>query len=120
MQLWRAFPKYVAARAKFSTWMYRIALNTAISNLRRRRNDATEVLDTNLPDDAGGEDERLRAIYAFIGRLEPLNRALMMLYLEDRPYAEIAEVLGISESNVATKINRIKQHLRRDMAPAGK
>ena len=63
-------------------------------------------------------DERLAALYAFIGRLDPLNRALILLYLEDRSYAEIAQVLGISETNVATKLGRIKQKLRGQMTGA--
>ena len=68
----------------------------------------------------GGEtiaepDERLSALYAFIGQLDELNRALILLYLEDRSYGEIAEILGISETNVATKISRIKQKLRAQM-----
>ncbi|MGH8216163.1 MAG: RNA polymerase sigma factor, partial [Rhodanobacteraceae bacterium] len=56
--------------------------------------------------------ERMAALREFIGGLDPLNRALVLLYLEDRSYAEIAEVLGISATNVATKLNRIKQKLR--------
>ena len=63
-------------------------------------------------------DERLTALYAFIGQLDPLNRALILLYLEDRNYAEMAEILGISDTNVATKIGRIKQTLRGHMTAA--
>jgi RNA polymerase sigma factor (sigma-70 family) len=71
----------------------------------------------------GGEtiaepDERLSALYAFIGQLDELNRALILLYLEDRSYGEIAEILGISETNVATKISRIKHTLRGQMTGA--
>ncbi len=62
--------------------------------------------------------ERIAALHAFIARLDALNRALVLLYLEDRSYAEIADVLGISETNVATKLNRIKQKLRADMTAA--
>jgi RNA polymerase sigma-70 factor (ECF subfamily) len=63
-------------------------------------------------------DERLDALRAFIAELDGLNRALILLYLEERPYAEIADVLGLSETNVATKIGRIKQKLRGRMLPA--
>ena len=63
-------------------------------------------------------DERLVALYTFIGQLDPLNRALILLYLEDRSYIEMAEILGISETNVATKISRIKQKLRGQMTTA--
>lgn len=124
VQLWRSFGRYDERQAKFSTWMYRIALNVAISQLRRQRwseADRFEPLQTHHLETVGGgeampeQDERLVALYAFIGQLDPLNRALILLYLEDRSHAEIAEILGISESNVATKISRIKQKLRGQM-----
>jgi RNA polymerase sigma-70 factor (ECF subfamily) len=125
VQLWRSFGSYDPARAKFSTWMYPVALNVAISHVRQAaRDERLEPLDAahlELPGatDVAQPDERLAALYAFVGQLDPLNRALILLYLEDRSYAEIAQVLGISESNVATKINRIKHRLRAQMrAPA--
>ncbi len=126
-QLWRSFGRYDEAQARFSTWMYRIALNVAISQVRRERwsqTDRFEPLQPHHLETVGGgeaipqQDERLAALYAFIGELEPLNRALILLYLEDRSYAEIAEILGISETNVATKISRIKQKLRGQMVAA--
>ncbi len=123
-QLWRSFSSYAQARAKFSTWMYRVALNVAISQARRERwseADRFEPLESHHLETVGGgepiaeQDERLQALYAFIGQLDPLNRALILLYLEDRNYIEMAEILGISETNVATKISRIKQKLRGQM-----
>ena len=126
-QLWRSFGGYDQARAKFSTWMYRIALNVAISQARREHwaeASRFEPLEAHhLETISGGEpiaeqDERLQALYAFIGQLDPLNRALILLYLEDRGSADIAEILGISETNVATKIGRIKQKLRGQMTAA--
>jgi RNA polymerase sigma factor (sigma-70 family) len=122
-QLWRSFGAYDPARAKFSTWMYRIALNVAISQLRREHGshaDRFEPLELHHLETVGGEsahepDERLTELYAFIGQLDPLHRALILLYLEDRSYTEMAEILGISETNVATKISRIKQKLRGQM-----
>ena len=126
VQLWRSFGSYDEARAKFSTWLYRIALNVAISQARRARwadADRFEPLQPQHLETVGGEpaaepDARLQALYALIGRLDPLNRALILLYLEDRSYAEIADVLGISETNVATKLSRIKQTLRGQMLDA--
>ncbi len=123
-QLWRSFARYDERRAKFTTWMYRIALNVAISQARQQHwseSDHFEPLQPHHLETVGGgepireEDERLTALYAFIGQLDPLNRALILLYLEDRNYTEIAEILGISETNVATKISRIKQKLRGQM-----
>lgn len=124
-QLWRAFSGYDERRAKFSTWLYRIALNVAISHLRRTGGEADRFepldeahLETIAGEPAAEQDERLAALYAFIGELDALNRALILLYLEDRTYTEIADVLGISATNVATKINRIKQKLRGRMTAA--
>lgn len=119
-QLWHAWPKYDPARS-VSTWMYRIALNVAISHLRqqelRRRHDAVP-LDDALHDVADGNAvdpehaQQLRLLQGFIARQPPLDRALLLLYLDDRPQREIAEILGITESNVSTKIGRLKQRLR--------
>lgn len=121
LQLWRSFPSYDPQR-RFSTWMYRVALNVAISQLRRRVPDSEPLSEAHL-ETIGGEDtahdERLDALQDFIGRLGALDRALMMLYLDERSYTEIAEILGISETNVATKINRIKRKARGQMAGAG-
>ena len=123
VQAWRSFGSYDAARS-FSTWMYRIALNVAISSARsaghRERHAVPLDEDAHdIADDSAAPletDERVRALHAFIDQLDVLNRALMLLYLEDRSYREIAEVLGITETNVATKINRLKQRIRTGIA----
>jgi RNA polymerase sigma-70 factor (ECF subfamily) len=124
MQLWRAFPSYDTRRV-FSTWMYRVALNVAISFARktgRRRRIMTplETAGIDLPADARGPDERLEALYRCMKGLDPFSRALLTLYLDDRSHREIADVLGISETNVATKIGRLKQRLRSELAPASR
>ncbi|MCB1566908.1 MAG: sigma-70 family RNA polymerase sigma factor, partial [Xanthomonadales bacterium] len=108
----------------FSTWMYRIALNVAISHLRhlelRRRHDAVP-LDDALHDVADGnaadpeQEQRLRLLQGIIARQPPLDRALLLLYLEERSQREIAEILGITESNVSTKIGRLKQRIRDEL-----
>jgi len=121
-QLWRAWPGYDPARP-FSTWMYRIALNVSISQLRGRNRapaleaSTGEVLE-ELPDPGTHDPEhaqQVERLYHFIHALPPLERALMLLYLDERPHAEIAEVLGLSSSNVATKIGRLKARLRNDL-----
>ena len=122
-QLWHAWPKYDSARS-FSTWMYRVALNVAISHVRvqtmRNRHDAVP-LDDALHDVADNgaidheSDQHLRLLQGFIARQPPLDRALLLLYLEDRPQREIAEILGIGESNVSTKIGRLKQRIRDEL-----
>ena len=119
LQLWRAFPKY-DSRRKFSTWMYRVALNVAISHLRRMpQSDEPRVVPLDelhlesLADPISGQQHaETEVLMTFIARLEPLHRALILLYLDDHSYADMAAILGISETNVATKINRIKNTLR--------
>jgi RNA polymerase sigma-70 factor (ECF subfamily) len=117
-QLWRAFPRYDPARP-FATWMCRIALNVAISFVRAAYRRPTVPLDETAsvaappPEEP---DERLRVLQRFLDQLDHLNRALLMLYLDDRSYRDIADVLGISETNVATKLHRLKQRLREQAA----
>src|SRR6185312_3999898 len=125
VQCWRSFARFDERRAKFSTWMYRVALNVAISHVRSVKRSGAENLEpldaTHLETVAGDgdmqhealeRDDRLATLHAFIAQLDALNRALVLLYLEDRTYAEIADVLGVTATNVATKLNRIKQKLR--------
>jgi RNA polymerase sigma-70 factor (ECF subfamily) len=126
-QLWRSYGRFDEER-RFSTWMYRVAMNVAISFARRetayeqnlRRTDEG-ILETIAGAPQEEDDENAALLRGFIDRLDPFNRALMILYLDDNPYAEIAEILGLSETNVATKIARIKQKLKRDVdgVPAG-
>ncbi len=121
-QLWRAFPGYDPQRT-FSTWMYRIALNVAISHVRTSvrhgrhavplEAEVHDLADENSPDHEA--DQQLRALHRFIAQLDKLNRALLLLYLEDQSYREIAEILGISETNVATKLSRLKQRIRNEI-----
>src|SRR5690242_11059734 len=120
-QLWKAWPGYDGTRP-FATWMYRVALNVAISIARSQRWQAPEAapLDDGeiaALDDTAEREHGVRELMAFVGGLDELNRALIVLYLEGQSYAEIADVLGISETNVATKINRAKQTLRARMNP---
>ena len=120
-QLWRSFASYDESRT-FSTWMYRVALNVAISQVRRAHSgkvatmaiDGDEVIQIAAPT-TSEPDERIAELSRFIEQLDPLNRALLLLYLEERSYREIAEVLGITETNVATKISRLKQRIREEM-----
>ena len=104
--------------------MYRIALNVAISQLRERglrERHGMVALDEELHHLASSEgadlerEQRLRMLQVFIARQPPLDRALLLLYLEERPQREIAEILGIGESNVSTKIGRLKQRLRDEL-----
>jgi len=120
IQLWNAFPKYNGS-VKLSTWMYRIALNTAISFFRKdckhakRRSDVDASV-ISLPEtDDGAQNERIKSLYQCIEQLKPADKALMLLYLDDVKQAEIADILGISQTNVSTKIGRIKKELGKRM-----
>jgi RNA polymerase sigma factor (sigma-70 family) len=119
-QLRRAFPAYDASRP-FSTWLYRIALNTGISHLRRsslraRRTVPFELEQHEIADphaaSPDGEDPAV-VLETFMAQLDALDRALLLLYLEENSYRDIADILGISETNVSTKINRLKERVRR-------
>lgn len=118
-QLWRAWPAYDRARP-FTTWMYRVALNVAISQLRIRSLRDRHLVPMDESHDAGVDDgheaaAQVRMLQQVIARLAPLDRALVLLYLEERSQREISEILGISETNVATKIARLKQRIRTEL-----
>jgi RNA polymerase sigma-70 factor, ECF subfamily len=120
-QLWRAFPAY-DDRRRFSTWMYRIALNVAISYRRSasyRERLVESVDDATLATFSASvtrePDARVGDLYRVIDQLDDLHRALVLLYLEGRDYAETADILGISETNVATKLSRLKLRLRKTL-----
>ena len=118
-QAWKAYRGYDPARP-FSTWLYRVALNVAISHLRAHgRREAVaidEIADPAHDEDAAREtDDGLRTLQRCIAALDPLDRALLLLYLDERPQREIADVLGLSESNVATRIGRLKNRIRERM-----
>jgi RNA polymerase sigma-70 factor (ECF subfamily) len=118
LQLWRSFARYDDSR-KFSTWMYQVALNVAISwarkaKLRRTATVPEAVLENNPEVPADEQDSS--ELYALIDGLDELNRALLILTIEERSHAEIGEILGITPINVATKISRLKARLRLEVA----
>lgn len=123
VQLWRSFDRY-DTDYRFSTWMYRIALNVAISWFRAETRKARTfvpaedaILDVAAaPQESAAIEEGLRALWSAIDGLDALDRALVVLYLDGQSHDAIAEVLGISRTNVGTKINRIKTRLRRDVS----
>ena len=118
LQLWHAFSKF-DGRVKISTWIYRIALNTAISfyrkdskhSIKRTPLDESIIFVTDIQA-ITEQDDNIGLLLHFINQLNELDKALILLYLDDNKYADIAEILGISETNVATKISRIKKRLK--------
>jgi len=122
IQLWNSFDKY-NAEYKYSTWMYRIALNVAISFYRKEKkwsvkNDFyNEDSIYRIDEEYENETEleyNIKLLQEFINNLNELNKALMLLYLEEKSYDEIAEILGITKTNVATKISRLKLKLKKE------
>lgn len=115
LQLWNSYEKF-RGDSKLSTWIYRVALNTAITGLRKNRNFITSYEPALLPAHADeteqGEAERLKELYRAIGQLNEIEKAIVMLYLEDRSYDEMEEILGISNGALRVKMNRIKEKLR--------
>jgi RNA polymerase sigma factor (sigma-70 family) len=121
IQLWNSFDKYDDTY-KYSTWMYRIALNVAISFYRKERKWSAKShfyneesifrIEEEETEDATELDYHLKLLQEFIHSLNELDKALMLLYLEEKSYEEIAEILGITKTNVATKISRIKIKLK--------
>lgn len=123
LQLWKSYSGF-KGESKVSTWMYRVALNTAITRLRKakRRPDYLRIIHDNVNVADGGSD-RLDLQYDVelqlaINTLNKFDRALMMLYLDEKSYSEISEIMGITESNVGVKINRIKNKLKSILNPS--
>lgn len=122
--LWKSYNNFDPA-FKFSTWMYRIALNVAISFYRNENKSKPYIPFTEnlivFEDDTAMNIEtenNLRLLMQFISQLKEIDKSVMLLYLDDKGYKEIAEITGITESNVATKINRIKDKLKSNFSNA--
>ena len=113
LNLWKGFPLF-RGESRIETWIYRIALNTCISQLRKQNKRplfvplSVEVTQLYEPD----EENRMAELYRLIQKLNAMEKALILLYLEDRSYDEIAQLTGISKTNVGTKLTRIKEKLK--------
>ena len=116
LNLWKAIPKF-RKECKISTWIYRIALNTCISFYRKEKNVPESVSLTGEIDRTVEThdplNEMLRQLYRMINQLGQLDKSIILLYLEDKSYEEIAEITGLTVTNVATKLSRIKDKLKR-------
>jgi len=122
IQLWKNYSKF-RGDSKFSTWMYRVALNTAISLYRKssrsiKTQDFSDVsFKIKSVDYDDTKDQQLKALYDGIRELSDIEKALIFLYLEDKPYKEIAITLGITEVNARVKMNRAKDKLKKSLNP---
>lgn len=121
LQLWRSFPTF-RGEAKITTWMYRIALNTAISGLRKQgRSIKTEDIREkhfNFSDDNDDTlEENYQKLQWAIRQLTEIERAMIMMALDEIPYEEIAETIGITQNNVRVRMNRIREKIKKLMTP---
>lgn len=120
LQLWKSFPSF-RGEAKITTWMYRIALNTAISGLRKknRKLPTEDIHDRHLNisenQEADHFEEDLQRLQWAIRQLSEIDRAMILMALEEVPYEEIAETIGITQNNVRVRMNRIRERLRKLM-----
>nr|WP_199158571.1 sigma-70 family RNA polymerase sigma factor [Pedobacter sp. ASV2] len=117
IQLWRSYPKF-RGESKFSTWLYRIAINTALTNFRKQKRSIqttdVEFQKIEIPDYVadGIKEEQQQQLYTAIQALNDVEKSIVMLYLEDKSYDEMEEILGISNATLRVKMNRIKDKLR--------
>lgn len=116
INLWKAYPKF-RRECKVSTWIYRIALNTCISFIRKEKNVPEIVTLTHevngMMEEADELQSMLKELYGLINQLGQLEKSIILLYLEEKSYEEIAEITGLTVTNVATKLSRIKDKLRK-------
>lgn len=113
LQLWKSYPNF-RGEAKFSTWMYRVALNTAISNVRKKKNvfSFEPIRETDrIEEDGDSEKDKVKLLYQAISKLNRIDKAIILLWLEEKSYEEIASIIGTSKNNVSVKLVRIKRKL---------
>ena len=117
LQAWKAYGSF-RGDAKFSTWLYRVALNTAITFFRKEKKQPAIYSTDTVPDQEYDNydpiEEQVKALYAAISELSKIDKAIVMLYLEDYSYIEIGDMMGITANNVAVKMNRIKAKLKEE------
>ncbi|WP_246168898.1 RNA polymerase sigma factor [Rudanella paleaurantiibacter] len=114
IKAWQHLPAF-RGNAEVSTWLYRIAVNTCLNHLRTAKRQVAEPLleqhMATLADDTGEPDEAVRRLYGCVSQLPETDRLIISLVLDDVPYSEIAQIVGVSEGNLRVKIHRIKQQL---------
>ncbi len=120
LQLWKSFASF-RGESKVTTWIYRVALNTAISAFRKevKKPEQTDILTMSIqvPEDTEFQEknDQFQLLYQAIRQLSEIDRALVMLYLDDLPYEDIAEMMGITANNARVRMNRIREKLRQIM-----
>lgn len=117
LQLWKSYDTF-RGESKMSTWIYRVALNTAITLFRKKKRipqtiDYLENQHEKIPEEASPNQHEIELLYTVIKKLPKTERAIVLMYLDDVPYKEISETLGITEVNARVKMNRLKKTLKK-------
>ncbi len=117
LQIWRSKDIF-REESKWSTWIYRLSLNVCLTLLKKKKNNGQHFASDHLPAEATDDslafaDESLNQLYDAIKQLSEVDRAVILLYLEDKPYQEIADIIGTSPNNIAVRITRIKERLKK-------
>ncbi len=121
IHLWKGLPSF-KGQSKLSTWIYRVSLNTAISWVRKKKRNRL-IFPEKIPElpvsssSEGTDQTRIQALYRAIDQLKTIEKAIILLYLEERSYSEIAEIMGISEKNVSVRLVRMKKKLEKLLRP---
>ena len=116
LQLWRAYPSF-KGEAKFSTWLYRVSLNTAITQIRKQKKKmvelTTDTSDNIIVDDTHESIEKHQLLQSLISKLNDVEKSIVLLYLEEKSYQEIADIMGMSKTNVSVRLVRIRKKLEK-------
>ncbi|MEO9021493.1 MAG: sigma-70 family RNA polymerase sigma factor, partial [Ginsengibacter sp.] len=117
LQIWRSRDNFQKA-SEWSTWIYRISLNVCLTLLKKKKNNKQHFVSDVLPEEAVIEshafaDESLNQLYAAIRHLSEVDRAVILLYLEEKTYQEIADIMGTNPNNIGVRITRIKERLKK-------
>ena len=117
LQIWRSKDNF-KEQSEWSTWIYRLALNVCLTLLKKskksiKNSDAKSILKEELEDNTAFSDESLNQLYAAIKQLSEIDRAVILLYLEEKKYQEIADIIGTNPNNIGVRIKRIKERLKK-------
>lgn len=117
LQIWKSRDKF-RQQSEWSTWVYRLSLNVCLTLLKKKKNSSQHFVTEYLPEQAMVDsrafaDESLNVLYRAIRQLSEIDRAIIMLYLDEKPYQEISEIMGITSNNVGVRIKRIKERLKK-------
>lgn len=119
LQIWRSKENF-RKESEWSTWVYRISLNVCLTLLKKKKNNGLHFVSDSLPaeeteDNYAFSDESLNQLYAAIRKLSEIDRAIIMLYLEEKPYQEIAAIIGTNPNNIGVRVKRIKMRLKKTL-----